>query len=66
MLRLAVLVLGIALLTAGVIAIGYGMPGLSLWLLVVGGVITVVVTLATAWRVPALARLDRLEEQHPS
>ena len=32
---------------------------------VVGGVITVVVTLATAWRVPALARLDRLEEQQP-
>jgi hypothetical protein len=40
MLRLAVLVLGIALLTAGVIAIGSGTPGLSLWLLVVGGVIT--------------------------
>jgi MFS family permease len=33
---------------------------------VVGGVITVVVTLVTAWRVPALARLDRLEEQQPS
>jgi MFS family permease len=32
---------------------------------VAGGVITVVVTLVTAWRVPALARLDRLEEQHP-
>jgi MFS family permease len=32
---------------------------------VVGGVITVVVTLVTAWRAPALARLDRLEEQHP-
>jgi MFS family permease len=32
---------------------------------VVGGVITVVVTLITAWRVPALARLDRLEEQQP-
>jgi MFS family permease len=31
----------------------------------VGGVITVVVTLVTAWRVPALARLDRLEEQQP-
>ena len=33
---------------------------------VVGGVITVVVTLITAWRVPALGRLDRLEEQRPS
>jgi MFS family permease len=32
---------------------------------VVGGVITVAVTLVTAWRVPALARLDRLEEQQP-
>jgi hypothetical protein len=32
---------------------------------VMGGVITIVVTLATAWRVPALARLDRLEDQHP-
>jgi MFS family permease len=32
---------------------------------VVGGVVTVVVTLITAWRVPALARLDRLEEQQP-
>src|SRR5450432_3226961 len=30
---------------------------------VMGGVVTVVVTLVTAWRVPALARLDRLEEQ---
>ena len=29
---------------------------------VVGGVITVAVTLITAWRVPALARLDRLED----
>jgi hypothetical protein len=25
----------------------------------------VAVTLVTAWRVPALARLDRLEEQQP-
>ena len=32
---------------------------------VVGGVITVVVTLVTAWCVPALPRLDRLEEQQP-
>ena len=40
MLRLVVLVLGIVLLTAGVIAIGYGAHGLSLWLLVVGGSIT--------------------------
>jgi MFS family permease len=32
---------------------------------VMGGVVTVVVTLVTAWRVPALARLDRLEEQQP-
>jgi MFS family permease len=32
---------------------------------VVGGVITVVVTLVTGWRVPALANLDRLEEQTP-
>jgi MFS family permease len=32
---------------------------------VTGGVVTVVVTLVTAWRVPALARLDRLEEQQP-
>jgi hypothetical protein len=31
-----------------------------------GGIITVVVTLITAWRVPALRRLDRLEEQQPS
>ncbi len=31
-----------------------------------GGAITVVVTLLTAWKVPALARLDRLEEQQPS
>jgi len=30
---------------------------------VVGGVITVVVTALTAWRVPALRRLDRLEDQ---
>ena len=32
---------------------------------VAGGVITVAVTLVTAWRVPALARLDRLEDQQP-
>ncbi len=32
---------------------------------VVGGVVTVVVALVTAWRVPELARLDRLEEQQP-
>jgi MFS family permease len=32
---------------------------------VMGGVVTVVVTLVTAWRFPALARLDRLEEQQP-
>jgi len=32
---------------------------------VLGGIITVVVTVATAWRVPALRRLDRLEEQAP-
>ena len=30
---------------------------------VAGGIVTVVVTLVTAWRVPALRRLDRLEEQ---
>jgi MFS family permease len=30
---------------------------------VFGGVITVVVTLITGWKVPALARLDRLEDQ---
>jgi hypothetical protein len=41
MLRLAVLVLGIALLIAGVIALGYGAPATPLWLLAVGGVITV-------------------------
>jgi hypothetical protein len=41
MLRLAVLLLGIALLMAGVIALGYGVPGIPLWLLVAGGVITV-------------------------
>jgi MFS family permease len=33
---------------------------------VVGGTITIAVTLATAWRAPALARLDRLEQQAPS
>ncbi len=32
---------------------------------VVGGVVTVAVALVTAWRVPALARLDRFEEQRP-
>jgi MFS family permease len=32
---------------------------------VFGGVVTVVVTLVTGWRVPALANLDRLEEQTP-
>ena len=32
---------------------------------VAGGIITVVVTLVTAWRVPELAGLDRLEEQQP-
>ncbi|HEY4395792.1 MAG TPA: MFS transporter [Polyangia bacterium] len=32
---------------------------------VFGGVVTVVVTLITGWRVPALANLDRLEEQTP-
>jgi hypothetical protein len=32
---------------------------------VAGGIITVAVTLVTAWRVPALRRLDRLEEQQP-
>ena len=32
---------------------------------VLGGIITVVVTVATAWRFPALRRLDRLEEQAP-
>jgi hypothetical protein len=40
MLRLAVLMLGIALLIAGAIALGYGVSGLPLWLLVVGAVIT--------------------------
>jgi hypothetical protein len=40
MLRLAVLMLGVALLMAGVIAIDYGVPGLPLWLLLVGGTIT--------------------------
>ncbi len=30
-----------------------------------GGIITVVVTLVTAWRVPALRRLERLDEQEP-
>ena len=40
MLRLAVLALGLALLAAGVIAIGYGVPALPLWLLAVGGAIT--------------------------
>jgi hypothetical protein len=33
---------------------------------VVGGAITVVVTLIIGWRVPALAKLDRLEEQTPA
>jgi hypothetical protein len=33
---------------------------------VLGGTITIAVTLATAWRAPALARLDRLEQQEPS
>ena len=41
MLRLAVLLLGIALLTAGAITLGYDVPGIPLWLLVMGGVITV-------------------------
>jgi hypothetical protein len=40
MLRLAVLMLGVALLMAGVIAIDYGVAGLPLWLLLVGGTIT--------------------------
>ena len=30
---------------------------------VLGGVVTVLVTAITAWRVPALRRLDRLEDQ---
>jgi MFS family permease len=32
---------------------------------VAGGLITVIVTGLTAWRAPALARLDRLEQQEP-
>jgi hypothetical protein len=39
-LRLAVLMLGVALLMAGAIAIGYDVPGVPLWLLLVGGTIT--------------------------
>jgi hypothetical protein len=33
---------------------------------VLGGVVTVVVTLVTGWRVPALTNLDRLEDQAPA
>lgn len=33
---------------------------------VAGGLVTIVVTVITAWRAPALARLDRLEHQEPS
>ncbi len=33
---------------------------------VAGGLVTIVVTAITAWRAPALARLDRLEHQEPS
>jgi MFS family permease len=32
---------------------------------VAGGVVTIVVTALTAWRAPALARLDRLDQQGP-
>jgi MFS family permease len=32
---------------------------------VAGGMITIAVTALTAWRAPALARLDRLEHQEP-
>ncbi|HXJ18833.1 MAG TPA: MFS transporter [Polyangia bacterium] len=32
---------------------------------VFGGVVTILVTAGTAWRVPALRRLDRLEDQSP-
>jgi hypothetical protein len=43
-LRLAVLIVGVLLLFGGAIAAGYDVPGLSLWLLIAGGV-TVVGTL---------------------
>ena len=41
MLRGAVLIVGVLLLFAGAITAGYGVPGLPLWLLGVGGLITV-------------------------
>lgn len=41
MLRLAVLILGVLLLAGGAITAGYGLPIFPLWLLAVGGVITV-------------------------
>ena len=40
MLRLAVLAVGVALLIAGVVTALLGVPALTLWLLIVGGVLT--------------------------
>ena len=54
MLRLAVLFVGVALLFGGLIALGYDMPGLPLWLLIAGGVITVGTLLERVFYKPLL------------
>jgi hypothetical protein len=55
-LRLAVLLLGIGLLMAGAITLGYGVPGIPLWLLVVGGVITVATVCERVFYKPLLSK----------
>ncbi len=54
MLRLVVLGVGLALLVGAVIALGYGVPGLPLWLLIVGGLITVGTVLERVFYKPLL------------
>ena len=56
MLRLAVLAIGVAMLLGGAIALGYDVPGLPLWLLVAGGVITVGTLLERVFYKPLLQR----------
>ena len=41
MLRRAILIVGILMLFCGAAALGLDVPGLSLWLLIVGGMITI-------------------------
>jgi hypothetical protein len=53
-LRLAVLLFGLALLLGGVITLSYDMPGLPLWLLIAGAAITAGTALERVFYKPLL------------